>query len=722
MQTDHVKSDEDSRFRILTEISQQITSILDINELLVQVVRLIQRTFDYYHVGIGLIEGEEVVYRVGAGALWDDPDFNFKPSRLKVGREGLTGWVAQTGKPEMVLDVTRDPHYVWMQGSLTKSELLVPINVKGKTIGVLDVQSQFVGDFEPTDQELMQAIASQAGIAIENARLFAETQHLLKETEQRADELTLINNVQQGLATKLDIQSIYELIGNTFHKFFNAQVVMISSYDPKTDTVQHRYAIERGERVHSPGTHPPGGFRSQIIRTKQPVLVNSSVAEEAVRLDQPILPGTDTPKSWLGVPILGDGQVIGILSVQNLDEENAFSESDIRLLQTFASSMSIALENARLFSNLDRRAEQFRVLTEVSHHIISLASVDELLNRIAQLVKNSFGYIHVGIGLVEGNHVISKAEVGAFEEVYHASSIPLGEGIWGMVARDGKPILSSEVNGKHEHKYMHHIGIQSHLCVPLRIKDKVIGVISAASDRVSAFDQSDETILQTLSNQVSVAIENARLYEQARHLAVLDERQRLARELHDSVTQSLYGISLYAQAASGNIAAKQIGQAAEYVENIQETAQESLADMRLLIYELRPPILDKEGLIAALQNRLISVEDRARIKSSLQTNLTERLPAQVEEGIYQITREALNNIIKHAKAKNILIRIQQKMESIQVEISDDGIGFEPDNARREGRLGLVSMMECAQSQSWKLDIESAPGSGTHIKVEIEKYE
>ncbi len=895
MQTERVKPDEASRFRILTEISQQITSILDINELLVQVVRLIQRTFNYYHVGIGLVENDEVVYRVGAGALWDDPEFEFKPGRLKIGSEGLTGWVADTGEPALVPDVSLDPHYVWMQGSLTKSELMIPINVKGKTIGVLDVQSQHVDDFDQSDKELMQAIASQTGVAIENARLFAETQHLLNETKQRADELTLINNVQQGLASKLDAQSIYELVGDTFHKFFNAQVVMISSYDPKSNTVEHRYSIERGRRVYSPGLHQPGGFRSQIIQTKQPVLVNTNVPEASTRLGQPVLPGTAMPKSWLGVPILSGGQVTGILSVQNLDEENAFSQSDIRLLQTFASSTSIALENARLFAETQRlleeteernaelaiinsmqlglaskldikgiyelvgeklrgifgvhgiviysfdhehqlvvdeyayekgrryeippqkmtplhekiirtgetvfiqenakdffekskhvmpagemprsliivpfksqglvagmiglfdidkdfaftdsdvrlmetltnsmivalesarlfaitqhRAEQFRVLTEVSQHIISLASVDELLNRIAQLIKDSFGYIHVGIGLVERDQVVSKAEVGAFEEIYHASSIPLGEGVWGKVAQNGTSMLSSHVNGEKDHKYMHNLGIHSHLCVPLRIKDKVIGVISAASDHGDAFDQSDETILQTLSNQVSVAIENARLYEQARHLAVLDERQRLSRELHDSVTQSLYGISLYAQAATGNLNTEQVKQARQYLEDIQNTAQESMADMRLLIYELRPPILEKEGLISALQHRLISVEDRARIKSNLQTNLSGRLPAQVEQGIYQITREALNNIIKHAKARNITIRILQESGSILVEILDDGVGFELDQAHHGGRLGLVNMQECAQSQGWKLDIKSSPGNGTHITVEIEK--
>lgn len=557
MQMDRVKMEEDSRFRILTEISQQITSILDINELLTEVVRLIQRTFNYYHVGIGLVEKDDVVYRVGAGELWDDPNFQFKPQRLRIGSEGITGWVAYTGKPVVAADVTCDPHYVWMQGSLTRSELTVPILVKGRVVGVLDVQSQHINDFETTDVELMQAIASQTGIAIENARLFAETQRLLKETEQRAGELTIINSVQQGLASKLDIQSIYELVGDTFHDFFNAQVVVISTYDQQSDTVEHRYAIERGKRIPWPGTHPPGGFRSQIIHTRQPLLVNSKVAEEAARLGQPILPGTASPRSWLGVPILVGDQVTGILSVQNVDEENAFNESDIRLLQTFAASMSIALENARL-------------------------------------------------------------------------------------------------------------------------------------------------------------------YEQARHLAVVEERQRLARELHDSVTQSLYGISLYAQAATGKIDASQIDPARQYLEDIQNTSLESLADMRLLIYELRPPILAQEGLVSALQSRLNSVEDRANIKSSIESNLTERLPLKMEEGLYQIAREALNNIIKHAHAKNISLRIGRKPDSVSMEIFDDGIGFNLDNASRKGCLGLTNMRERALSQGWILEVESSPGNGTRIKVEIEK--
>ena len=256
MHRDHARREE-ARFRILTEVSQQITSILDINELLERVVRLIQQAFGYYHVGIGLVEGDEIVYRVGAGDLWDDPNFQFKPARLKIGSEGITGWVASTGEAALVPDVTRDSRYVWMQGSLTRSELTVPITVKGRTIGVLDAQSELLDDFDQTDAELLQAIAGQTGIAIENARLFVETQRHLEETEKRANRLTIINSLQQGLASKLDVQSIYDLVGEKFRDIFGAQVVMVSSYDSKSDTVEHCYCIERGKRVHAAGARPP---------------------------------------------------------------------------------------------------------------------------------------------------------------------------------------------------------------------------------------------------------------------------------------------------------------------------------------------------------------------------------------------------------------------------------------------------------------------------------
>jgi sigma-B regulation protein RsbU (phosphoserine phosphatase) len=166
---------------------------------------------------------------------------------------------------------------------------------------------------------------------------------------QRQAELAILNTVQQGLASHLEVQAIYDLVGDKIRDVFNAQVVMISTYDADSDTMEHRYAIEQGQRVYAPGRFPVRGFRTQIVKTRKPVLANVDVAEEARRIGQPTLPGTITPKSWLGVPMLVGDQVTGILSLQDVERENAFSEADVRLLETFAASMSVALENARLW-------------------------------------------------------------------------------------------------------------------------------------------------------------------------------------------------------------------------------------------------------------------------------------------------------------------------------------------------------------------------------------
>jgi sigma-B regulation protein RsbU (phosphoserine phosphatase) len=182
-----------------------------------------------------------------------------------------------------------------------------------------------------------------------STRSTAITSRLQQELAQRQAELDILNSVQQGLASHLEVQAIYDLVGDKIRDVFNAQVVMISTYDAHTLSVEHRYAIERGERVYAPGRFPVRGFRTQIVQTRKPVLANKRVAELARGLGQPTLPGTITPKSWLGVPMLVGDQVTGVLSLQDIDHEDAFTDSDVRLLETFAASMSVALENARLW-------------------------------------------------------------------------------------------------------------------------------------------------------------------------------------------------------------------------------------------------------------------------------------------------------------------------------------------------------------------------------------
>ena len=173
--------------------------------------------------------------------------------------------------------------------------------------------------------------------------------------ERRAVELALINSVQEGLSSKSEMQAIYDLVGDKLRDTFNAQVVMISQYDAQTKKIFHHYAIERGQHLQIPGWHLIDASRAKVVCLKKPLMINT---EEIIALleaqKMAVVPGTEMPKTWLGVPMLVGNEARGVVSLQNLDIENAFSASDIELLMTLTNSMSQSLENARLFNETQR--------------------------------------------------------------------------------------------------------------------------------------------------------------------------------------------------------------------------------------------------------------------------------------------------------------------------------------------------------------------------------
>jgi signal transduction histidine kinase len=258
----------------------------------------------------------------------------------------------------------------------------------------------------------------------------------------------------------------------------------------------------------------------------------------------------------------------------------------------------------------------------------------------------------------------------------------------------------------------------SELAVPIKLKGSVIGVLDAQSDRLNAFDESDRSVLQSLADQAAIAIENARLYEQARRLAVVEERQRLARELHDSVTQGLYGVTLYAEATARQLEAGQVELAAEHLRELRDTAQEALREMRLLIFELRPSILESEGLVNALRARVEAVEERAGLEVDFHVEGETILPMALEEGLYRIAQEALNNTLKHASARCVSVSLAREEGRVVLEVTDDGCGFDPSTAVEGGGLGLDGMIERAAQMGGELELDSKPGAGTSVRVEV----
>ena len=535
------------QFRVISEVGRRITSLLDLDNILEQMALLVQRSFGYDHVAIALIEDGYAVYKVGAGELWKQNNFDFRPGRLKVGEQGVTGWVAAEGKPLLVPDVTHDPRYVWMQGSQTRSELALPITVKEEVIGVLDVQSNRV---------------------------------------------------------------------------------------------------------------------------------------------------------------------------------NAFDESDMVVLQSLADQAAIAIDNARLFEAEQRRAEQFRVISEVGSHVASILTVGGLLDRVAELIQEAFDYYIVEIGLVEASDLVFKTRASRVGEgPFESFHLPVDEtSITGWVAFTGKSLLVPEVS--QEPRYVKVTGTQtrSEMAVPMKAQDKIVGVINVESDRADDFDESDVTVLQSLAHQAAIAIENARLYEQAQKLAVLEERQRLARELHDAVTQTLFSASLIAEAVP-DLMESDPEEGRTLLAELRQLSRGALAEMRTLLLELRPAALVEANLQDLLRQLGEAAAGRTGIPVKVSVDDLCPLPEEVHVALYRITQEALNNVVKHAHANFAEVALccpedgarSPQLRQLELSVSDDGRGFDLARVPAE-RLGLGIIRERTQAIGASLEIDSQPGAGTRIKV------
>jgi signal transduction histidine kinase len=252
------------------------------------------------------------------------------------------------------------------------------------------------------------------------------------------------------------------------------------------------------------------------------------------------------------------------------------------------------------------------------------------------------------------------------------------------------------------------------LFFPLVVRDHVVGVLVLETGQPIVEEKLP--LIAAFANQAGVAFENTRLYKQAQEKAAFDERQHLARELHDSVSQALYSIVLGAHAARKQLekSPEQAKAALEYVENLAEAG---LAEMRALIFELRPEVLEKEGLAAALRKQVEALEVRHKIKADFSCSHEPLLTFAGKQTLYRVAQEATHNIVKHAKATYVNMSLQQQGECTRLVVSDNGVGFDT-SKEFVGHLGLKSMRERTLGLGGSFEVISSPNEGTTLKVEV----
>ncbi len=366
-------------------------------------------------------------------------------------------------------------------------------------------------------------------------------------------------------------------------------------------------------------------------------------------------------------------------------------------------------------------------LSAVADAVLGIAgdlSINTVLERLVSAARELVDARYAALGVPDDGGGFARFLTSGMTdaEVEALGPLPRTHGLLGAMLADPAPYRTADVTTDPRFRGWWPAGhpvMRSFLGVPIVFKGDVIGAFYLTDKTTGdTFTEDDEHTVGVLAAHAAVLMEHARMYEQSRELSVLDERNRLARELHDAMTQTLFSLRLAVETAAALVTADPAGAAAE-LDAARGLVDATFAELRALVFELRPPALDADGLVTTVRKHL-EVAGRAH---GLRVEVTavgdERLPPQTERELFRIVQEAVTNVLRHARASTLHVALAFEPGRVTVSVRDDGRGFDPAaRSIRSRRLGLTSMRERARALGGSLSVESAPGEGTTVRVEV----
>jgi PAS domain S-box-containing protein len=497
---------------LINSVQEALAGELELQAIYEVVGEKLRDVFDAQVIDIGIYdEATELIhfpYTIERGVRYPD-----EPTPLS--ELGFRRHVMQTREPLLIDEDVVGAGEVYGNrvlgsGEMPKSVLYVPLVAGGKARGAVSLQNfDRERAFTHADVQLLETLTRSLSVALENARL-------VHETRQRNAELAVINSVQESIAGELDPQAIYDLVGDKLQEVFDAQVVSISMYDQATRLLDFPYVIERGERMHLEPI-PLIGFRKHVLETREPLMINEDVPAAAERYGNPLVLSGEPVKSSVFVPLLVGGHAVGVVSLQNLDRENAFTEGDLSVLTTVSGSVSVALENARLVEETRQRVAELATVNSVGQALASQLELDALIELVGERVRETFeadiAYVALhdeSAGRIDFPYYYEAGERGPQDPM------PYGEGLTSQILDSREPLL---LNREAHYEGRPTVGTpsRSYLGVPILVGEKAIGAMSVQSTREAGrFGEPDARLLATIASNVGVAIQNARLFAETR--------------------------------------------------------------------------------------------------------------------------------------------------------------------------------------------------------------
>ncbi|MEA2218990.1 MAG: hypothetical protein QOJ35_1616 [Solirubrobacteraceae bacterium] len=359
----------------------------------------------------------------------------------------------------------------------------------------------------------------------------------------------------------------------------------------------------------------------------------------------------------------------------------------------------------------------------LSDAVLAIAAehaVEPVLQKLVNAARELAGARYAAIGVPDGDGGFAQFITSGMSDELVASlgELPRTHGLLGAMLESEVAYRTLDIRKDPRFRGWWpraHPSMSTFLGVPIVARGQIAGAFYL-TDKDGGFSDDDQALIETFAAHAALAIENARLHERSRELSIVEERNRLARELHDAVTQKLFGVVLAAESGSA-LLARDVAGAGAQLALVRELAGEAMEELRSVIVHLRPPALEAEGLAVALGKHVDVLRRAHRRAIELDVAGDCAVPARVEADVFRIAQEALHNALRHASAERIVVRLRCEDERVELAVVDDGVGFDPAVVRSR-RLGLTTMAERARAIDGALDVASAPGAGTTVRLVV----
>jgi PAS domain S-box-containing protein len=721
----------------LLAVTAAASQSLEMERILQQVIRKISEIFGFDAMRVCLFDDQKEILHARA-TYETHPDFSTPSRNFKKG-QGITGTVGATGEAIVISDIETDPRYEML--SHTKTALKLghkllagfPIKYKGETLGVITCIGRHSRQLAVDEIQLIASMSSQIAIAIHNARLYAEV-------EKQSRELSALFDVSATASQSLDMDRVLGEAAQKITEIFGFDATRTFLFDDQGEEL-HALAsfASHPEFTEGPRSFKKGqGITGTVGVTGQAIIigdVQSAPDFQALRQSEDISE-IRYPHNFLAAfPVKYKEDTLGVILCVGRSARQ-LTVHEILLITAMTRQIAIAVHNARLYAEVEKQSRELAALFDVTSTASQSLETKQILRQVAQKINEIFNFDATRVFLFDESKRELHAEATHERDADFASGarrFKRGQGITGHVGNTGEAIIIGNIDTDPRYPALSYtktaVNTQQKFLAgfPIKYKEETLGVITCVGRQPRELAAHEIQLITSMSNQIAVALENARYYEQTkkqavqlrnyanRQEAVLEqERTRISREIHDELGQALTAMKLDLSL----LFADRHGNDREIAGKISELSSAldgTIQSIRKIATRLRPDLLDKLGLIPAIEWQLQEFRMRSGIRYLFAAGITElRLNDEQSTTLFRILQEALTNVARHARANRVKVSLELQANDIELRVEDDGVGIDAEKLVDPNSLGLLGMRERAGALNGSVTIHPGQPKGTTV--------